>query len=195
MKTRFMTAIIGCILIIGIGYGVFLSKKPVMLGMCEEKHMKCPDGSYVERRGPCGFVCLELSKVPAIEKIVEKNMMCPMDVVECPDGSRVGASGPNCEYVCPELPETPTTTTTQTKVPTTFTLEQIAAHNTRESCWSAINGVVYDLTSWIPNHPGGEKRILNLCGIDGTLSFNGKHGGSTKIMKILTGFILGSLSI
>lgn len=99
---------------------------------------------------------------------------------------------PKVETTTP-TPLKPAPTPAPSNKPTSITLEQVAMHNTRESCWSAINGVVYDLTSWIPNHPGGEKRILNLCGIDGTLSFNGKHGGSTKVMKILTGFTIGTL--
>ena len=28
---------------------------------------------------------------------------CTMDAMQCPDGSYVGRSGPNCEFVCPEV--------------------------------------------------------------------------------------------
>lgn len=69
-----------------------------------------------------------------------------------------------------------------------ITIEEVATHNTRESCWSMINGNVYDLTSWIPNHPGGERNILQLCGIDGSSLFNGQHGGSSRHETILAGF-------
>ena len=74
-----------------------------------------------------------------------------------------------------------------------ITLAQIAQHASRTSCWSAVNGSVYDLTSWIPNHPGGEKNILSLCGIDGSSGYNGQHGGSAKTARILSGFKLGAL--
>lgn len=60
----------------------------------------------------------------------------------------------------------------------TYTLSQVAAHNTASSCWTAIRGTVYDLTDWIGKHPGGEANILKLCGTDGTDFFVGKHGGS-----------------
>jgi hypothetical protein len=67
-------------------------------------------------------------------------------------------------------------------------VDQVAAHNTRESCWTIINGSVYDLTSWVPKHPGGEQAILGLCGTDGSTRFNGKHGGSSRHQIILAGF-------
>lgn len=75
-----------------------------------------------------------------------------------------------------------------------ITLNQIAEHSSRSSRWSAINGDVYDLTSWIPNHPGGEKKILSLCCIDGSIGYNGQHGGDSKTARILSGFKIGILA-
>lgn len=68
----------------------------------------------------------------------------------------------------------------------------VASHNSRQSCWTIINGNVYDLTSWIPQHPGGEDNILKLCGTDGSADFNGKHGGAPKQAGILSGFKIGT---
>ena len=60
---------------------------------------------------------------------------------------------------------------------TTYTLEEIATHKTAESCWSTVEGGVYDLTNWINKHPGGPQAILgNLCGKDGTTAFEKMHG-------------------
>lgn len=69
----------------------------------------------------------------------------------------------------------------------------VSAHSTRESCWTVINGGVYDLTSWIPQHPGGEQAILKLCGIDGSEIFNRKHGGAPRQTTILAGFKIGDV--
>lgn len=69
---------------------------------------------------------------------------------------------------------------------------EVSAHNSRETCWSVINGSVYDLTSWIPKHPGGEKAILGLCGNDGSEKFNKKHGGMAQQEAILLGFKIGT---
>lgn len=70
---------------------------------------------------------------------------------------------------------------------------EIANHDSHTSCWSTINGYVYDLTSWIPKHPGGEEVILQLCGTDGSTKFNGQHGGAQKQAMILSGFKIGSV--
>ncbi|MBU6414653.1 hypothetical protein KGQ34_00180 [Patescibacteria group bacterium] len=80
------------------------------------------------------------------------------------------------------------------KTANAFTLAQVAEHNSRMSCWSAINGGVYDLTSWIPNHPGGEQAILQLCGVDGSEQYNSKHGNARKPATILWGFKIGTLT-
>lgn len=80
------------------------------------------------------------------------------------------------------------------KMASIFTPAQVAEHNSRTSCWSIINGSVYDLTSWIPNHPGGERAILQLCGIDGSEQYNGKHGNARRPAAILAGFKIGILA-
>ncbi|MGB4076265.1 MAG: cytochrome b5-like heme/steroid binding domain-containing protein [Minisyncoccia bacterium] len=80
------------------------------------------------------------------------------------------------------------------ETPSGITLAQVATHASRTSCWSAIHGSVYDLTSWIPKHPGGEGAILSLCGIDGSEKFNRKHGSDTKPPLILAGFKIAPLA-
>lgn len=71
--------------------------------------------------------------------------------------------------------------------------DQVASHNTRQSCWTIINGNVYDLTSWVPQHPGGEDAILRLCGKDGSGIFNRQHGGQARQAAVLAGFKIGSI--
>ena len=78
--------------------------------------------------------------------------------------------------------------------PTSYTLAQVSAHNNATSCWSAINGKVYDLTSWINQHPGGPKAILSICGTDGSSAFNDQHGGQSRPANELAGFSIGTLA-
>jgi twinkle protein len=52
---------------------------------------------------------------------------------------------------------------------------------------------VYNLTAWIEKHPGGERGILSLCGVDGTEKYTGKHGGQAGPEKALAGFEMGKL--
>lgn len=53
----------------------------------------------------------------------------------------------------------------------TYTRAEVATHNSASDCWTIINGNVYDLTSYIPRHPGGDE-ILAACGTDGSSLFN-----------------------
>lgn len=91
---------------------------------------------------------------------------------------------------------TTTTTTTITPKPTTggYTLTQVATHNSANSCWSAVNGSVYDLTSWVNAHPGGKAAILMICGKDGSPLFNSQHGSSSKVANILAKYKIGTLN-
>lgn len=87
-----------------------------------------------------------------------------------------------------------TKTTPVEKVSATdFTLAQVATHRDATSCWSAVNGGVYDLTSWISGHPGGADEILGICGKDGSADFNDQHGDKAKIEKLLATFKIGTL--
>ena len=59
-----------------------------------------------------------------------------------------------------------------------ISLEELAAHNTEESCWLAIKGNVYDITTFLPSHPGGKGAVLSAAGTDGTtqfVAFHSKH--------------------
>lgn len=75
-----------------------------------------------------------------------------------------------------------------------FIMADVAKHANPGNCWAAINGGVYDLTAWIGSHPGGEDKIIALCGKDGSATFNGKHGGSEKQETQLAAFKIGVLT-
>ena len=92
---------------------------------------------------------------------------------------------------------TPTPSPTPTAEVTTqagYTMAKVKENNSSASCWSVINGNVYNLTQWINSHPGGQSVIRGLCGVDGTSSFNGKHRGDGGPASILTGYLLGPLA-
>lgn len=74
-----------------------------------------------------------------------------------------------------------------------FTLADVAKHSGEADCYSAIDGVVYNLTAWINKHPGGDRNILRICGIDGTQAYNSQHGNSSRTANILAGFEVGVL--
>jgi cytochrome b involved in lipid metabolism len=53
--------------------------------------------------------------------------------------------------------------------------------------------MVYDLTRWISDHPGGEQAILSICGKDGSSAFDNQHGGQSKPERILAGYEIAPL--
>jgi hypothetical protein len=91
---------------------------------------------------------------------------------------------------------TPTRVVTPTPTPTVvgYTMAQVRANNTARSCWTAIDGVVYDLTRWISNHPGGSGAILFLCGTDGTNAFSAQHQNQARPAIRLDTYRLGPLN-
>lgn len=88
---------------------------------------------------------------------------------------------------------TTTTSTAPTTSEKTYTKADLAKHATVKSCWSAIDGVVYDLTKWVSRHPGGQSVILGICGRDGSAAFNGQHAGGRKPAEELAKYRVGSL--
>merc|ERR1712216_1050885 len=56
-----------------------------------------------------------------------------------------------------------------------YTMEDVAKHNTKQSCWVVLDGKVLDVTSFLSEHPGGELAILTFAGKDATEEFNMIH--------------------
>ncbi len=75
----------------------------------------------------------------------------------------------------------------------TYKLSDISTNNTKESCWTVIDGSVYDLTDFISKHKGGDK-ILAVCGIDGTDLFTGKSPMG-RVHSQIAVKLLGSMKI
>lgn len=59
---------------------------------------------------------------------------------------------------------------------TDITLDEIAKHNTLSDCYLVIEGKVYDVTSYVNDHPGGKEMLLIGCGKDATSLYNTKGG-------------------
>jgi cytochrome b involved in lipid metabolism len=75
-----------------------------------------------------------------------------------------------------------------------YTLADVQANNTEQSCYTAINGSVYNLTEWINKHPGGKMAIMFICGKDGTRGFMGKHAQNESAKAALSKYKIGELS-
>ena len=86
------------------------------------------------------------------------------------------------------------TTATGTTASATYTLADVVKHPNGTSCWTTISGNVYDLTSWVSQHPGGEAAILSICGGDGTSAFTAQHGNNRRVLAVLATFKIGTLT-
>nr|POF13110.1 cytochrome b2, mitochondrial [Quercus suber] len=57
--------------------------------------------------------------------------------------------------------------------------DEVAKHNSRESCWVIVHGKAYDVTEFLPEHPGGPKIILKYAGKDATEEYEPIHPPDT----------------
>ena len=90
-------------------------------------------------------------------------------------------------------PATASSTATATSTSTEYTAAEVATHNNKSSCWTIVGGKVYDVTSFIGRHPGGEKSVLKMCGTDGTSGFTAQHGGKRGPEAALAKLQIGTL--
>jgi cytochrome b involved in lipid metabolism len=76
-----------------------------------------------------------------------------------------------------------------------YTKAEVAKHNTRTNGWLIINKKVYNVTSWISKHPGGDVILAGL-GKDATSMFNNKGGTghSAGAHKLLAKYYIGDLA-
>jgi delta8-fatty-acid desaturase len=73
-----------------------------------------------------------------------------------------------------------------------YTTAEVAKHCTKEDCWIIIGGMVYDVTSFIDQHPGGIGPMVNLAGKDCTDVFANYH--SARVYKyMLPRYIVGEV--
>jgi cytochrome b involved in lipid metabolism len=88
-------------------------------------------------------------------------------------------------------------TTVQTPAPSaTYSVSDVAKHNSAGDCWVIVNNKVYNATSIIPGHPGGAQAITPLCGKDATTAFETKGGRgshSPKAQDVMAQHLIGSI--
>ncbi len=54
-------------------------------------------------------------------------------------------------------------------------MSEVKKHTTKDDCWVVLNGKVYDLSTFHPEHPGGSRLITNNAGKDATALFAPVH--------------------
>ncbi len=95
----------------------------------------------------------------------------------------------------PSILPTPISTTTNeptTATQKTYVMTDVAQHATRTDCWLVLEEKVYDVTSFIQEHPGGE-RILEGCGKDATSLFQSIDDHIPRALEYLPAYFIGNL--
>ena len=75
-------------------------------------------------------------------------------------------------------------------------LAEVARHAAEADCWMAINGVVYDLTAYLPEHPSRPSIVLPWCGKEATEAYKTKTKGrphSPEADQLLPNYRIGVL--
>lgn len=76
----------------------------------------------------------------------------------------------------------------------TYSMDEVKTHNSSTDCWLIINNNVYNVTSFIPKHPGG-KDIIKGCGKDATSLFNNEDEHQEKnAASYLPDYLIGTLN-
>jgi len=74
---------------------------------------------------------------------------------------------------------------------------ELKTHSKRDDAWTAINGKVYNITHYLPFHPGGEKELMRVAGRDGTKLFMLTHAwvnADYMLDTCMVGFLTGEPS-
>ncbi|KAK0264490.1 hypothetical protein LTS09_001969 [Friedmanniomyces endolithicus] len=69
---------------------------------------------------------------------------------------------------------------------------EVAKHSSRQSCWIVINDKVYDVTSFVPEHPGGSTILLKQAGTDASTEY-AKYHSPEVVNDLPPGSFLGDI--
>jgi cytochrome b involved in lipid metabolism len=78
-----------------------------------------------------------------------------------------------------------------------YSLIEVARHADATSCWMAIDGVVYDFTAYLPQHPADPAAMLKHCGKEASEAFRTKDVGrphSPYAAQLLPKYRIGELA-
>lgn len=70
---------------------------------------------------------------------------------------------------------------------TEVSAEEVKLHGSRDDCWVVLYGEAYDVTGYIPHHPGGEF-LVQAAGRDATALFESIHSSRGKAVLRSEGF-------
>lgn len=133
--------------------------------------------------GSLGAIILGVIALGSIKMSSKPAQVLPKNVLPTSQAQQTSA-------VLAQTNQPTATPTTATPAVNAYTLADVSKHTSESDCWMAIDGNVYNVTSFIPNHPGGRQMLLG-CGKDASSMFNGIH--SSQARSLLPQFLIGKL--
>ncbi|KIW04426.1 hypothetical protein, variant [Verruconis gallopava] len=73
-----------------------------------------------------------------------------------------------------------------------FTYAEVKGHATKKDLYLVIHDKVYDASSFVDEHPGGEEVLVDVGGQDATEAFE-DVGHSDEAREVLAGLLIGTL--
>jgi cytochrome b involved in lipid metabolism len=74
---------------------------------------------------------------------------------------------------------------------TKMTMNEVAKHNKKNDCYLAIENKVYNVSSYVSSHPGGQGKIISVCGQEVTGVFASIH--SNFAWDLLKNYQIGQI--
>jgi len=145
---------------------------------------------------------LSISTLPPQQRPRQKVVLAPG--FSPLDWARLKSSGTDLRVPRPELRRTDLQKT-ETPYLLRIPPSELKRHRRRNDAWIAINGKVYNVTAYLPFHPGGEKELMRGVGRDGTnlfrifpapwsalmvVEFHAWVNAETMLDKCLIGFLV-----
>ncbi|KAI0193953.1 FMN-dependent dehydrogenase-domain-containing protein [Xylaria flabelliformis] len=72
-------------------------------------------------------------------------------------------------------------------------IEEISAHRSLDDLWLVVDDVVYDMSEFAPEHPGGVGVLLNYAGRDATTTYSKVHSPSLIRTSLPASRIIGTV--
>ena len=70
-----------------------------------------------------------------------------------------------------------------------YQTSEVAKHDDSKSCWIIIDDHVFDVTSYLNDHPGGRHILLGCAGKDATEEFN--EVGHVDAIRLMDKYCIG----
>ena len=78
--------------------------------------------------------------------------------------------------------------------PDGYSADDVALHCAKDDAWVIVGDGVYDITEWIPRHPGGSIPLVQYAGRDMTDAFRAYHSPNGKAAKTLNAYRIGDFT-